>query len=299
MLRPFTARTWAVGPCLICQATIGGQVLRRTLDHVSMLNRFVVMTRYVDGHVTGSTDGVPFGARPGSIVLRDFAHTFEALQYPSAVDIVVIPYRTIGVQAGDIPPLHVVARSAREWAPLQDALNETLRCLSSVSGTLSLGVLEQLLACAKSVLTAPDYQYSASQAARLAQRAAIDRLIEDNLERLDLSAETILPEFGVSRATLYRLFEQESGVRKHIVDRRLFRAVLEISEAGNRRGRIQQAAKRWGFSSAANFNRSVRQVFGGTPGSLFSPSVTASVSEVHEDRAPVDLGQPGWVSLQS
>lgn len=298
MLRQSTARTWAVGPCLICQATVGGQILQRTLEHVSMLNRFVVLTRYIDGHIAGSTEGVPFGARTGSIVLRDFGHRFEALQYPSAIDVVVIPYRVLGIQAGDVPALRVVKTSAQDCAPLHAALSETLHCLLSASGALSLSVLDRLLACTKSILTAPEHQQSVRQAARLAQRVAIDRFIDDNLERLDLSAETILPEFGVSRATLYRLFEDEGGVRKHIVDRRLFHAILEILEGGKQRGRIQRAAKRWGFSSAANFNRSVRQAFGGTPGSLFSASMTASAAGVR-DSAPVDLGQPGWVSLRS
>ncbi len=299
MLRQFTARTWAVGPCLICQATVGGQVLRRTHDHVSMLNRFVVITRYVDGHVTGSTQGVPFGARTGDIVLRDFAHTFEALQYPSTIDVVVIPYRILGLQPGDIPALSVVNKAAQDSAPLQTALSETLQCLLSVSDALSLRVLDQLVACTRAVLTAPSHRYSARQSARMVQRAAIDRFIEDNLDRLDLAAETILPEFGVSRATLYRLFEAEGGVRKYIVDRRLFRAALEILEGGKRRGNVQRAAKRWGFSSAANFNRSVRQIFGGTPGSLFDAPGVVSADDAHADSESMDLERSGWVSLSS
>lgn len=297
MLRPFVARTWAVGPCLICQASVGGQMLQRTLEHISVLNRFVVMTRYVDGHVAGATEGVPFGARPGSIVLRDFAHSFEALQYPSNIEIVITPYRILGVQAGDIPALRVLPKSNQEAAPLQEALSQTLDYLSSASDAMASDVLDQLLVCTRAILTAPPHQYSVRRAARAAQRVAIDQFIEGNLACLDLSAETILPEFGVSRATLYRLFEEEGGVRKYIVDRRLFRALLEISESGKRRGRIQQAAKRWGFSSAANFNRSVRQVFGGTPGSLFSDRAHAVAEQSNSGGDPIDLGQADWVSL--
>lgn len=299
MLRPFSVRTWAVGPCLICQASVGGQILKRTLEHIAVLNRFVVITHYVDGHATGATEGVPFGARPGSIVLRDFAHPFEALQYPSRIEIVIIPYRELGVQAGDIPPLRVLPESDEEAAPLQHALRHTLDYLSSEADVVSLDVLDRLLTCASAALTAPRHQYSARRSARVAQRVAIDRFIEGRLACLSLSAETILPEFGVSRATLYRLFEEEGGVRKYIVDRRLFRALLEISENGKRRGRIQQAAKRWGFSSAANFNRSVRQVFGGTPGSLFTDQVDAFAEQSGADRDPIDLGQADWVSLHS
>lgn len=299
MLRPFSVRTWAVGPCLICQASVGGQILQRTLEHISVLNRFVVLTHYVDGHATGTTEGVPFGARPGSIVLRDFAHPFEALQYPSRIEIVIIPYRELGVRAGDIPALRVLPQSDEEAAPLRNALRQTLGYLSSPADAMSLGVLDQLLACTSAALTAPRHQYSARRSARAAQRVAIDGFIEERLACLNLSAETILPEFGVSRATLYRLFEEEGGVRKYIVDRRLFRALLEILEGGKRRGRIQQAAKRWGFSSAANFNRSVRHVFGGTPGSLFTDQVDAFTEQLDAGSDPSDLEQADWVSLHS
>ena len=297
MQRRFTARTWAVGPCLICQVTVGGQVLRRTLEHVSVLSKFVVLTRYIDGHVAGATEGVPFDARPGNLVLRDFSRSFEALQYPSIMELVVIPRRVLGIHEADIPALRVMHETAREAIPLQKALSETFCSLTSASGSFSMSVLERLLACTRAVLSEPPYPYSARQSARAAQRAAIDRFIEENLARLDLSAETILPQFGVSRATLYRLFEEDGGVRKYIVDRRLFRALLEISTGGARRGVIQHAAKRWGFSSAANFNRSVRHAFGGTPGSLFKEQAVALSGNGRDVSVPADLGHERWMSF--
>ena len=133
----------------------------------------------------------------------------------------------------------------------------------------------------RAVMTRPQYATSRRRAARYGQFLAIQSYIEQNLSRMDLCAETLLPKFGVSRATLYRLFEEEGGVRNYIVDRRLFRAILDISTGPQHRGKIQQAAKRWGFSSAANFNRSVRHTFGGAPGALLrSPQATAADSDV-------------------
>lgn len=269
MQRQFISRTWSVGPCLFCRASFGGQVLRRTLEHISSLNNFVVISRYLSGHIVGATEGVPFGVRSGTIVLRDLSQRFEALLFPFSIELVFVPSRILGLHEADQPALRMLRQDTAEALPLQTALNEAFLSLSGGSDVFSVKALEQLINCAKANLEGPRNHYSPRQSARLVQRAAIDRFIEDNLSRLDLAAEVIVPEFGVSRATLYRLFEDEGGVRKYIVDRRLFRALLDISDGGRRRGNIQQAAKRWGFSSAANFNRSVRQVFGGTPGALF------------------------------
>ncbi|MEM9842024.1 MAG: helix-turn-helix domain-containing protein, partial [Pseudomonadota bacterium] len=71
-----------------------------------------------------------------------------------------------------------------------------------------------------------------------------------------------------SRAGLYRMFEQQGGVRHYITERRAVRAVLELSQGAQTRGAVQDAADRWGFSSGPNFNRVIKRMFGVTPGAL-------------------------------
>ena len=278
MLRQHKARVWSVGPCLFCRSSTGGQLIRRTHEHMAVLKKFIVISRYISGHATGMTEGAPFGLRPGDIALRDFARSFEVLQYPSDVDALVIPHRVLGISEADLPALRVLHQGSEQAVYIEAELNAAFHSLSESRETFSFRRIDRLIACIRAALSRPPYSQSIRRAARLAQRGEIHTFIEENLERLDLSADLILPEFGLSRATLYRLFEPEGGVRKYIVDRRLFRALLDISTNGARRGKIQAAAKRWGFSSAANFNRSVRQAFGGTPGALFRPQRVASLA---------------------
>lgn len=297
MQKRFTARIWSVGPCLLCRASTGGQILRRTPEHISVLKKFVVISRYLSGHVTGTTESVPFGVRTGDIAMRDFARPFEALQYPSVLEVLIVPHRILGIYGSDLPALRVLNQGGPDGAPLRSALSEAFECLERAPDVFSSTVLDRLLACAKAGLTGPQYPRSIRRSARVAQRAAIYEFIEANLGRLDLSAELILPQFGVSRATLYRIFEPEGGVRKYIVDRRLFRALSDISDGGMRRGTIQKAAKRWGFSSAANFNRSVQQVFGGTPGALFRPPRMAEPDFVHEFGDANETRRDMWASF--
>ena len=97
----------------------------------------------------------------------------------------------------------------------------------------------------------------------------IRRFIEQNLDSPELDVDLILKQFGVSRASLYRIFESANGVRQYISNRRLHRAVVELSEAPMERGRVGSIAEKWNFSSAGNFNRAVRREFDITPGNLF------------------------------
>ena len=107
----------------------------------------------------------------------------------------------------------------------------------------------------------------------LGRRKLIHKYIETHLDDPNLGPLQICGLFNMSRATLYRMFEQDGGVRRFIQDRRLLSAMWDLASGGLRRGRLSQVAERWGFSSDANFNRAVKQTFGMPPGSLFKKSV--------------------------
>ena len=108
--------------------------------------------------------------------------------------------------------------------------------------------------------------------ARVAVFRQICRFIEQNLDRSDLSTAVLLDQFGVSRATLYRMFEPFGGVRNYLTERRATSALLEISSGDVRRGFVVAACERWGFSSPANFNRTIQRLFGNSPRALLSSS---------------------------
>ncbi|MEL7110100.1 MAG: AraC family transcriptional regulator [Pseudomonadota bacterium] len=272
MLASPRANVWQSGPFFFFQYACGGQILRRTIEHVERLNGYVLISRHVTGRIVGTTRDTPFSHRTGIIAIRNLDHPFTAIQYPSAVESILVPHDALKLEADEIPPLCVLLDEAAPIGKLHVALDSLFGALNHVPRTLNNVMLRGLLDLARIAIVQPQYASSRRRAARYGQYVSIQSYIEQNLHRLDLCAETLLPKFGVSRATLYRLFEEEGGVRNYIVDRRLFRALLDISSGPQRRGKIQQAAKSWGFSSAANFNRSVRHAFGGAPGSLFRPT---------------------------
>jgi AraC-like DNA-binding protein len=102
-----------------------------------------------------------------------------------------------------------------------------------------------------------------------AVRATARRTVRDYIDQ-HLTDETLAPEvlvrlFRMSRATLYRLFEDEGGVAAYILGRRLdrCRAILGAS-TGNERT-IGELAFSHGFASEAHFSRAFRRRFGIAP----------------------------------
>ncbi|WP_159107303.1 helix-turn-helix domain-containing protein [Azospirillum sp. B4] len=105
-------------------------------------------------------------------------------------------------------------------------------------------------------------------AARDSRRGALQSLrrhIDENLGDAALDVAALCARFRMSRATVYRLFEDLGGVRTYILRRRLtasFRALTE--PAGMTRG-VFDIAMDYGFTSASHFAARFREAFGMSP----------------------------------
>lgn len=113
-----------------------------------------------------------------------------------------------------------------------------------------------------------DADESTARAARRALLSAIHRHIGTQLGSADLTADALCRQFGLSRATLFRLFEPEGGLAHHIQQRRLDRAFVMLSSPAYRHWRIIDIALEANFSSDATFSRAFRQTFNLTPGDV-------------------------------
>ncbi|MGJ5206460.1 helix-turn-helix domain-containing protein [Bradyrhizobium sp. HKCCYLR20261] len=106
---------------------------------------------------------------------------------------------------------------------------------------------------------------AATPPSELASFVTIRNYIDANLNVRDLNAATLARAFGLSRASLYRLFEPVGGVASYVRARRLERARETIKEPGLSNRRIAPVAYGTGFKSIASFNRAYRQAFGESP----------------------------------
>jgi AraC-like DNA-binding protein len=101
--------------------------------------------------------------------------------------------------------------------------------------------------------------------APLSSFISIRRFIDQNLTASGLNADKIADAFGLSRATIYRLFEPVGGVSAYIRKARLARAHQEITAPQNANKRTGHIAMRLGFPSANAFTRAFQEAYGVAP----------------------------------
>jgi AraC-like DNA-binding protein len=101
---------------------------------------------------------------------------------------------------------------------------------------------------------------------RIALTCQIRRYIDEHLCSDDLTPESLAAHFRLSRATLYRLFVDEGGVRHLIRRHRLARARLGLVSPAQRHWTIAQIGVQAGYAHAQDFIRAYRREFDITPG---------------------------------
>lgn len=97
-----------------------------------------------------------------------------------------------------------------------------------------------------------------------ARRESVKRFIEANLE-IELTAETIGDVTGVSRATLYRIFQPDGGLSGIIQARRLVRVRAALGDLADERS-LAEIAHACGFKSESHMGRLFREAFAASPG---------------------------------
>lgn len=143
---------------------------------------------------------------------------------------------------------------------LRALLDEAQRMGSSVVDVVADGFTQlaaDVLATTSPSPARPDHPLQSYETVRT--------YIDANLGARDLKPATLARTFGLSRSSLYRLFEPVGGVAGYIRARRLERAHQEIKEPGLNNRRIAPAAYGSGFRSIAAFNRAYLQAYGETP----------------------------------
>lgn len=133
----------------------------------------------------------------------------------------------------------------------------------------------------------PAIEAGARQGSAGSSLAILRRHIDRHLAEPDLDVDRLARTYGLSRSSLYRLFEPIGGVAAYIRQQRLERARLEIVATDRAGGRIGPIAYRWGFKDASAFTRAFRETFGETPREArartrarFGESVAAPETEV-------------------
>ncbi|MCV0351408.1 MAG: helix-turn-helix domain-containing protein [Nitratireductor sp.] len=134
----------------------------------------------------------------------------------------------------------------------------------SASFTLSQAVSlnPASLALVAACLNAPDETLGENSAIRVAKAVVVRRFVIQNLSNPLLSPEFIVQSLGMSRSTLYKLFEELGGVAKFIRDQRLRRVRMILADPTHDHKQMKEICKELGFSNDSAFSRRFKQRYG-------------------------------------
>lgn len=105
----------------------------------------------------------------------------------------------------------------------------------------------------------------AARDAWLSQKERVRRAIRQHIGSARLTPARLAQLAGISRSSLYRLFETEGGVARYVQAVRLSLAQAEICNPARAADGIAAIAEAHGFPDASAFTRAFRQAYGMSP----------------------------------
>lgn len=108
----------------------------------------------------------------------------------------------------------------------------------------------------------------AMQKPSLAARLRAEQVIRANLASARLDSQRIATLSGISRSTLYRLFEDQGGVAAHVRRVRLETVHAALTDPDQNARQIRAIASEAGFHCIASFNRAFKARYGASPGEV-------------------------------
>ncbi|OWJ68745.1 helix-turn-helix domain-containing protein [Inquilinus limosus] len=201
----------------------------------------------------------------GKVFTHDHGQPWEGLHTDADISFIVLPRDSLGRASALAEPLN--ARSVP--GPLAGLLADHIISLTHRMSEFTPADAPHMVAATQAMIAAclaptRDALMEAQRpiAQVLVQR--VKRYVEDHLHDSSLSADQIGRHFGMSRRQVYRLFEPFGGVDRFIKRRRLAHAHARLADLSEVL-RIKEIGYEAGFSSAAEFSRSFRQIYGYSP----------------------------------
>jgi AraC-like DNA-binding protein len=227
------------------------------------------------GSIRGAVGDADLYATPDRIVLQDLAHPFSVWTDDSEVTGVIVPRARIGCHdwiraRAPVITWRVESPAGRVLASALTTLWTELHRAELAHGPLLANSIVGLL----NGLLRPGREHEGD--VRRALNVAIRQYIAGHLDDLALDVDTLRRQFFCSRATLYRLFEEDGGVLRYIRDARLRACMHDLAHPSMTRKQIALIATRWGFENPSHFNRLFKRSFGVVPSAVGGLTLPAS-----------------------
>ena len=227
---------------------------------------YYLMQFYVDGSRVAKTRNGEQVFANGDMLMVDMSQPIETVSTAYRTVDLVLPRRVLEPLLID-PDAHAGQRLLAQ-DPLTALFRNHLMALYSNAPNMTeaqafatQGATLALAAAALNGAISQEHAASVRAAAWLAVRS----YIEDHLRDRSLSVDQTALEFGISRATLYRMLERRGGFVNYVRQRRLHRCREDLIEPSLVHLSISEVAERWGFNNPSAFSTAFKDAFGMGP----------------------------------
>jgi AraC-like DNA-binding protein len=262
------ADLWNLGGLMVSRVSLAtpfrlGRKPRRSradqTDHYGLLLR-------LDGNVRVEADGEREQLKPGTPMFVDMAGSQLSNDHDEGTYAMTYVPREMLDEALPYPVnLHGLILRGGAASMLSLHLRNVLQHLPEVDPRQTADITKATVAMiAAAVAPTAATREAARPAVEVTLLRQISRYIELHLTDPGLTPQSICHVFRISRSALYRLFEPLGGVAAFVRERRLI-AVRDKLVAEHARPPLHKLAEEYGFSSAAHFSTSFRQMFGHPP----------------------------------
>lgn len=254
---------YQLGDMIVTDARLGRQryIRRAAQARRDGVDHFV-LNLYRTGGWKAQTPQGEFQGNAGQVSVLDLARDLISDEPRSSLVSLFVPRPLLEERLFDASALHGSAPTGPYAALLAEYLDLLARRLPTLpfgdEQSLGRATCEMVAACLQPSLAGMD---GARSGLELVLRRRATHFIDTHLGSSDLSADTVCRALGVSRRTLYRLFDQERGVQHYIQSRRLERIQAALKDPNETR-RISDIAAEFGFTRSDHFSRAFKQRFG-------------------------------------
>lgn len=262
------AQVWKLDDLVFLDARVSPHTMIRRRKHLRQSERDLLFLTHGPGttHVLLKDQLAVLDA--DALHLTDYARERIEHYNDEAHFCVLLPHDAVGYDPSRHPPHVRVGFEtppgrllATAWRALRDQLPDVTLEDSSELARGFAGLVGGLLFPSG----APEAGAAAVVRVRSeAMHHYVDRHLDDPL----LGVDRLMHVFAASRATVYRYFAADGGVKDYVYRKRLERAFRELAKSRPARGRVTQVALQLGFSSASHFTRRFKAHFGCLPGDV-------------------------------
>jgi AraC-like DNA-binding protein len=261
--------SYHMGALLLGSVTASAQEFRRSPVTIarSGVDHYLVQLYPVGGYA-GDAEGRTVHVRPGDLSILDMSRTLHTRAKTFQNLSLVVPRSVLEPLVRNPDGLHGLVLPGQ--AALGHLLATYLRTIYGAAGSFSPEDGARISdATAGLVAACFGPAAEAHETTTIAKRAAlivtIKRHIDNHLAEPSLTVDNIAGEFGLSRATLSRMFEPLGGLAAFIRSRRMLRCFSEITSPAHAHRSIADIAYSWGFNNETAFSRTFRRMFDMSP----------------------------------